>query len=795
VSLKSLFLSSILFENLEARESFSIGDKIHVLSDKAFRKTQDNIFEAIGNVIITHKQDALYGEKASVSFDSGDVSVVGNVRFIGPEMTMYGSKLDYNFNTKILSVNNARILSDNYVVLGKNIKRLSNTEIVADNAEYTTCKDCPESWSIYGKKVRITVGEYIRIKHAFIKVRGVVVMYFPYIILPIKKKRETGLLFPSFGLNTEKGFRYQQPFFWAINNSSDMTFVPSIFGKRGMGSEYQFRQNFADKNWVEVNSLLLNDKVYVPGKEAYDESGSKAFRHLTDYEHHFYKDDLINHHFYYNSINDLDMSRDFESFSSSRVLGPEYGGGGFLDFTSNLFNLSLEGDFNRNVLYDNAKGFDHRYVQVLPEVKLSSTPFNIFQSQTLFARSLDFTLEGDYTIYRQNHVEEGAFIRNAHRVNAVPRLSWDFGNLGPIRLKTEAKLDFQSYRFPNEQVQKSLVKRGFVYETEASFSFQKIFGVSYQNLYPNERIEIIEENMDENDEDDKEDEDELLGDLKPFSSNVEANGVVIKKNSYKHLQEIKVKHFYLGSQSIKGSSKFQEQINVANGKKGLFDSQDVVRSQEFQLTNDESKTSLPVNNTVELQWNNSVIKKSSKSTNAYLNRKGLRGNFDYSTLSYFNVSQGYDFNVIQGNFKDHLTRLYLSSGVNLNSFSFSVDEYYYHTTQEHIFTFNLSKSFSRASLSSSIKYNSFKTPIEKFFLASGTFSLNDMISTRAEWEYDIDKKRSNKTLFGLNYAPVNNCWKVEFAYSNSIIESTFAFNFLINFNNNIFTSLSGLGGS
>ncbi len=48
--------------------NFTFGDKIHVLSDKAFRKTKDDEFEAIGNVVILHGDKTLYGEKAKVSF-------------------------------------------------------------------------------------------------------------------------------------------------------------------------------------------------------------------------------------------------------------------------------------------------------------------------------------------------------------------------------------------------------------------------------------------------------------------------------------------------------------------------------------------------------------------------------------------------------------------------------------------------------------------------------------------------------------------------------------------------------
>ena len=68
-----------------------------------------------------------------------------------------------------------------------------------EEAEYTTVKIGPESWSIYGKKINITQGEYIRIKHGYLKIKGVIAFYFPYLIFPIKKERESGILFPRLG--------------------------------------------------------------------------------------------------------------------------------------------------------------------------------------------------------------------------------------------------------------------------------------------------------------------------------------------------------------------------------------------------------------------------------------------------------------------------------------------------------------------------------------------------------------------------------------------------------------------
>ncbi|MCR9206556.1 MAG: hypothetical protein NXH75_18375, partial [Halobacteriovoraceae bacterium] len=120
-SLILLFCSLFLPLNLLARQSFEFTGKgnIQVLSDKAYRKSKENQFEAVGNVIITQNSNSIYGEKATLSFATGDTDVVGNVRYIGPHFKMNGSRHINNYNNEKFDVFNVRIIYDNYVVLGK----------------------------------------------------------------------------------------------------------------------------------------------------------------------------------------------------------------------------------------------------------------------------------------------------------------------------------------------------------------------------------------------------------------------------------------------------------------------------------------------------------------------------------------------------------------------------------------------------------------------------------------------------------------------------------------------------
>ena len=79
-----------------------------------------------------------------------------------------------------MNLTEAIILTDNYKVVGKKASRRGDEDIILEDATYTTCKDCPNSWAFSGKKIFITPGEYVRIRGAYFLVNGVNLLYFPY---------------------------------------------------------------------------------------------------------------------------------------------------------------------------------------------------------------------------------------------------------------------------------------------------------------------------------------------------------------------------------------------------------------------------------------------------------------------------------------------------------------------------------------------------------------------------------------------------------------------------------------
>ncbi len=773
-----LFSSNVLF----AREKFefNLGQKVNILSDKAFRKSSENEFEAIGNVVITHMKNSIYGEKAKINFTTGDAEIIGNVRYIAPEITLYGTKLKYNFITRQIDLVNARVLSENFVVTGKRIIQTTPELIYAEDAEYTTCRDCPESWSVFGRNITVDIGNYVKIKHAFIKINGVIAMYFPYIVFPIKQKRESGLLFPLLGFRSNEGFRYQQPFFWAIDDYKDVTLTPSAFGNRGFGGELQFRQNFKEKTWIEVNTLQLNDKVYEPYKTSLEKSGDQYYRHFSDLEFHFIRNQDFNGHIYANNTSDLDTPRDLDFFTKDKIRGTEVGGGGFIEKRSSLFSLTAESYFNKNMLIKDPRQFDDRYVQMLPKLTLATVPISVIHSDYPLAKNISFGLNSDYTIFKQNKADMNGPIRNARRLNLAPYMNWQLGNIGPLFFSHKLKLDYQTYNFPKE-TEKTFSKKGLIYETEAKLELERIFGLSFlEERKMNPEIEVQKNSLPQT----------TIGSLPSLKNNKDDVIETLSHSSYRHSQEYKIKHYYLSDQKFSGSSKFKNQIESDDGQ---FDYIDAIRSKEYLTNQVTAQDSLPLSNTVEFQWNNRLIRKSAKVFDPYIDGRYLKDNFYYSNIAFFDLSQGLDMNVNSDQLVNRLTRLYLNTGLSLDKVSLNLQEFYFHKTAESKLTSTATYTFEKASLGGRFTYNSFNsssTAVAKLAGYDLVLQVSDLVLLKNSLDYNLSTKNITQSSYSLVYSPLNNCWKVEFNYARDLIDQRFGLLLYINYNENNFAALN-----
>ncbi|MBY0518289.1 MAG: hypothetical protein K2P81_15370 [Bacteriovoracaceae bacterium] len=782
----------LILSNAEAAEpQFQLGDSLSIFSDRAFRKEGGDVFEAVGNVVVISAKDTLYGESASFDRRNMTFTVDGNVRFITEDMTLYGSHLEYNAITGYAEVDNARIINPQFNVVARKILRRSENVIEAKEAEFTTCRDCTESWAIFGKKIVIYLKDRAEIHHGLAKIKGVSILYLPFMAVPLSN-RKSGLLFPNISTRVGEGLALSQPVFWAIDESKDATISPSFWGKRGYGSDAEYRQRFGPNRWFEGSTRMLNDSIYLPGKNDQSVSGKNYTRYFNELEDHWMINPNWSQHIRYTSARDLDIVRDYPQYVDRKVNSSDLGFNGFIDGKGDKWSLSIQGEYGRNQLFSIADKFDRNYVQTLPRIALGTTPYSLIQSDKPLLRHIYVGVDGSFTRFRRVDSTDTNPIRDADRISANPYLAWHLFSWGPMAVKTEARWDFQRYRFPEVSESRNAEKNATLIKTEASFTMDRIFGLSYEEKIPAKELtaESLEELKDAGIGNGPKPlsktlrESDLIGAIPSFEESFADDKIQVARHAYRHSQEFKFIHHYIANQNKSGNKDFLNQIQ---SNTGWFDYTDAIRSQEYLLGANTTRTIIPPNNTVEFQWNNVLIKKSPKATDWRTDQRYLRDNFSYSKTSYFNVSQGYLFDQEFEDFRQKLTRLAIQAGYIAKRWSVNMSEYFFHFNSQHIFQLSWQRDFDLINLLAAYNYNSFNQSKLNTLTAGTQFRPIDVIGLSYLKQMDLEAHQNLRTIYAVDIMPNNNCWILNLNYQESLVGFRYAFNIFFNFGDERFS--------
>lgn len=759
-----------------------LSDSVSIYSEKAYRRDAGTYFEAIGNVVISSGKDTLYGEKATFNTKTGKVQIEGSVRYIGQNITIYGAKISYNMMSQSLEMSSARMITPEFSIVASKLVKKTDKLYYATEAEFTTCRDCTESWQVFGKRVNIEIDQYVQVHHALVKVKGVDVLYVPYIALPIKNKRESGLLFPLISTQNEEGLVYEQPVYWAINDQKDMTFTPTFLSDRGYGLDLEYRQVFGEKQWVDFTNKMLVDKIYQPEELNTDSesSGASYFRHYFELENHMQWTNSFSHHLRVMGTKDLDFVSDFshytQEFDQSNDLGLSFS----MDKRFNSFSIGLESDYKKNLLSESPEGFDSGYVQVLPSINFSLMPHLFWQLSGNYFYKMSTGVDGDFTTFKQNRVIEESYKRNVHRLDISPYLDLNILSLGPVVLKSRYSIDYQEYKFFEDDENKFYKQSGLV-STELSFTLDRIFGLAYKEEF--DSSEIAEKDLIKISNQKIKNPTNVLGKaiigkLPGIESSLTKERITVKKSSYRHSQEFKFIHHQLVHGGESGNDQFLNQISDEDG---WFDYRDSVTKDILNLESNEARINIPLNNTLEFQWNNVLVRKTTKNFHYLEDRKFLKDNFSYSKFGYFNVSQGFLLESKSSDFEERLSRLFVNTGYSASRWNLSLKDYYLHQSGDHILSFSGQKRFDRLSLLAQYNYNSFPDSSLKTLKGGFQFRPLDIFGFSILKEQDLDASENINSIYQVDFMPNNNCWIINLNYTENFTEKRFWVGYKVNF--------------
>jgi len=234
-------------EEAPTGDLFNKETPVEVTADTiTYDKTTDT-YHATGKVEMVQEGTRLLADEAILDMAAGVATASGDVRVTdegGGELS--GKSLQFNMKDKTAVLVNGRLYyrEGNIHLTADTIQKTGPESYFARRITYTTC-DCPPedepAWSFAATSANVTVGEFLTGWNARFYIKGVPVLYSPFISIPIKRERQSGFLQPRPGYSRLRGFVLETSFFWAIARNQDATFYLDIETERGAGKGIEYR--------------------------------------------------------------------------------------------------------------------------------------------------------------------------------------------------------------------------------------------------------------------------------------------------------------------------------------------------------------------------------------------------------------------------------------------------------------------------------------------------------------------------------------------------------------------------
>ena len=202
-----------------------------------------NVLIARGNVELTRGTTRLLADRLEVNRDTGDTVGLGRVIFYDGNDRLIGERIDYNFKTGTGVVHNGQARSAPYYrISGQVMERLDESHYLVRQGIFTTCEDDPPTWSFRFGTADADLDDIIYGTNASIWVKNLPLLpWFPILGAAVRKERQTGFLFPTFGNSSRKGNFAEIPFYWAISDSQDLRLELDYYDKHGAGLTGEYR--------------------------------------------------------------------------------------------------------------------------------------------------------------------------------------------------------------------------------------------------------------------------------------------------------------------------------------------------------------------------------------------------------------------------------------------------------------------------------------------------------------------------------------------------------------------------
>lgn len=238
------FLLLILYSSLFTSDCYAADAETTIVSQTLEYFSKLKKYVANGSVKVEQENTTIKADEMVYFEETGDVTAAGNVRYDDPQIFFSAKTAEMNMEKKTGKLHEADIFfkDDNYHLRSREIEKISESEYYSrDETNITTCDGPVAAWCFRGKEMDLVVGDRVTGRNVSFLVKDVPMFYSPYLWAPINNDRKTGFLIPSVSYSSDRGLGIHIPFFWAIAENRDATFLLDAYSRQGIGTGMEYR--------------------------------------------------------------------------------------------------------------------------------------------------------------------------------------------------------------------------------------------------------------------------------------------------------------------------------------------------------------------------------------------------------------------------------------------------------------------------------------------------------------------------------------------------------------------------
>jgi len=342
-------------------------------ADESIQNVTKRSVELKGNVKVIFKDQVLTAQYARVDFYKKTLFATGQVKVVSQDTEMMGEEALFDIENGSGFIQNGVLRSGSVYFEGRSLIRTENNEFIAENGKYTTCLNCPETWSFISERIRAQLGSYAYMKNLTLRFGGVPVFWMPYLIVPLKSERQTGLLTPEIETSALGGFTLTQSFFWAPSPSQDFLFTLKNYELRGLKGLLNHRYMLDKNSWGELDFATLSDRVILEDRrfQRFNRNTERdSQRWFLKYDHYYELPHDFIHRVQLNNASDIQYPTDFPLETRNQG-DPAMENRMSLTKNTESIHSSVEMAYYINMLEADPKASNNASVHRLPDIRIS----------------------------------------------------------------------------------------------------------------------------------------------------------------------------------------------------------------------------------------------------------------------------------------------------------------------------------------------------------------------------------------------------------------------------------------